>query len=240
MKHKISQLIFNRYQHSRATLPAYNKFADFEWIRMQSGLPWLQLAVNVPHETIFAEISNIKSLLVPHRDLYGEHKGWHSFCIHGKSYDSTREDAYYNDVRPHVWTQEGKELMPKTVDYFEKIWPRGVFTRLRIMLLEPGGYITVHSDATHPCLDAINIAITQPNNCDFLMERHGIIPFQLGSAFWLDISNRHVVFNNSNYPRWHIIVHQTFDHVKFHKMVVNSYKELYNSKYNEDSHYRNT
>jgi hypothetical protein len=239
MKHQISQLIFKRFQNSRPTLPAYNESADFEWIRTQSGLPWLLLTVDVPYQCIFEEIINIQSLMVPHRDQYAEHKGWHSFCVHGKSHDATREDMNYNDSRPHVWTAEAKEFMPRTVDYFDKSWPHGVFSRLRVMLLEPGGYITVHSDSEKSCLSAINIAITQPNDCYFLMEQQGIVPFKSGRAFWLDLSNRHVVFNNSNQPRWHLIVHQTFDHLEFHKLVVNSYKQLYNNS-NEDSYYHNS
>jgi hypothetical protein len=201
-------------------------------------LPWLQLAVDVPYQTILEEIVNIQSLIVPHRDEYGEHQGWHSFCIHGKSYDATREDIHYNDNRPHAWTQEAQELMPKTVNYFDQCWPRGVFTRLRVMLLEPGGYITVHADSEKSRLTAINIAITHPKDCYFLMENQGIVPFEPGRAFWLDLSNQHVVFNNSNQPRWHLIVHQTFEHMDFHKLVVNSYKQLYNNS-NEDSHNHN-
>jgi hypothetical protein len=220
--------MFKHYCDQQPVLPDYNSSADFEWIRTQSGLSWLQLMIDIPHELILKEIGNIQSLLSTHRDTYNEHQGWKSFCIHGKSYEATREDEYYNDDRPYVWTAEAQTLMPNTVNYFSNHWPGSLFTRLRVMLLEPGGYITVHADSKISQLSAINIAITQPNDCHFLMEKHGIIPFTPGSAYWLDLSNRHTVFNNSDKPRWHIIVHQTFDNIGFQNLVAESYKILYN------------
>ena len=193
-----------------------------------SGLPWLHLDISVPYRTILSEIKNIESLLIDHRDDYGEHYGWKSFCIHGKSYDATREENYYNDNRPYVWTAEAQTGMPQTLDYFANTWPGSQFQRIRVMLLEPGGYISIHQDSNISKLTAINIAITQPDKCKFVMARHGVVPFEQGRAFWLDLSNQHIVINNSDQPRWHIIVHQSFDD-NFQNMVVNSYKKLYNN-----------
>ena len=167
-------------------------------------------------------------MLVDHRDNYGDHCGWKSFCIHGKSYDATREESYYNDDRPYVWTVEAQQGMPATVDYFANTWPGSQFNRVRVMLLEPGGYISLHQDSEISKLTAVNIAITQPNECQFVMAKHGPVPFAPGQALWLDISNQHTVINNSDQPRWHIIVHQSFDD-NFQNMVVNSYKKMYNN-----------
>ena len=230
MKHKISQLMFNKYRDCIPPLPDYNPTADCEWIRHESGLPWLQLDINVPHQEILKEIANVQSLLSLHRDEYGEHLGWYSFCMHGKSYDATREDNYYNDTRPHTWTSEAVNLMPNTVKYFSKEWPGSNFSRVRVMLLEPGGYISVHKDYGQSKLVPINIAITQPKDCSFLMERHGIVPFTPGSAFLLDVSNNHTVFNDDIHPRWHIIAHQSFEQIKTQNIVVSSYKTLYNKE----------
>lgn len=228
MKHKISQLMAKRYAGRQFQLPDYNPGADFKWIEQQSGLPWLRLDLSVPTDIILQEISNIEHLLCSHRDSeYNEHMGWKSFCIHGKSYDATREDEYYNNTQPHVWTIESQRWMPKTVEYFSKVWPGSKFFRVRVMLLEPGGYVAMHADSTVSQLTAINIAITQPDGCQFIMERQGTVPFLSGTAFWLDLSNRHTVFNNSLEPRWHIIVHQEFDK-NFQNIAVNSYKRLYN------------
>jgi hypothetical protein len=220
--------MFKKYANCKLQLPDYNPSADFEWIMNTSRLPWLQLDIAVPCQDILHEIKNIELLLVDHRDNYGEHQGWKSFCIHGKSYNATREESYYNDNRPYVWTSEAQQAMPTTVDYFANQWPGSQFKRIRVMLLEPGGYISIHQDSTISKLTAINIAITQPAECQFVMAKHGTVPFLPGQALWLDISNQHAVINNSDQPRWHIIVHQSFDN-SFQDMVVNSYKKLYNN-----------
>ena len=70
------------------------------------------------------------------------------------------------------------------------------------------------------------------------MANHGTVPFLPRQAFWLDLSNYHTVINNSDRPRWHVIVHQSFDN-NFQNMVVNSYKQLYNNS-NEDRYYHNS
>lgn len=173
-------------------------------------------------------------MMTSHRDDYADTVGWKSFCIHGKSFDATREDSFYNDDRTHLWTQEAQDLMPLTTAYFKQTWPATEYQRLRVMLLEPGGYIGVHKDSEIKQMNAVNIAITQPTHCEFVMEHHGPVPFRPGKAFWLDTSNRHTIFNHDSEARWHIIVHQKFN-IDFQNLVVKSYKAMYNNN-NENSH----
>lgn len=229
MKTQISRMIYYKFADRSPDWPAYNPSAGFDWIRHESKLPWLPLQIEIPYEIMMQEIPSIVPWIVEHREHYGEHTGWKSFCLHGKSHDATREDSYYNDDRPHIWTDLAKKLMPKTVEYFQRSWPAEQYRRLRIMLLEPGGGITVHSDSDISRLSPVNIALTQPDDCGFVMEKHGTVPFSPGQAIWLDVSNRHVVFNDSDQPRWHIIVHQDLEHIGFQNLVVKSYHRLYNS-----------
>lgn len=232
--------MFNKFREQVYQLPDYNPAADFDWIVHNSGLPWLLLDIDVPVQSIEKELANIRDLMVSHRAGYSEHQGWSSFCIHGKSFDATREDEYYNDQRPWIWTPEAVQLMPETVEYFRTKWPHNLFRRVRVMLLEPGGYVSIHRDYDKQCLSPINIAITQPQGCDFVMERHGTVPFYPGSAYMLDISNNHAVFNDSSDFRWHIIVHQSFDNIEFRNLVVKSYHNVYNciNENSNNSHQR--
>lgn len=195
----------------------------YENIINDYNLPWLKLKIEIPYHTIFNEIVKIKHLFVNHRDEDNENEGWMSFCIHGKSFDATREDEYYNDNRNHDWTKEAIENLPETVKFFQKLWPNKNFSRLRIMLLKPGGYISIHKDYNISKLSPINIAINQPNDCNFVMERYGIVPFTDGSSFMLDVSNNHTVFNNSKEDRYHIIVHHKTIDESFKNLVVQSY-----------------
>lgn len=232
MKHNISRLMLRRYQHQQYHPRNLANDPTFEWMRYKSGLPWLELSIDVPADQILNEIYNIQDMLVPHRDDYAEHQGWESFCIHGRGHDLTREDSQYPDAPDHHWTREAKDLMPQTVKFFQTSWPGQEYQRLRVMRLRPGGYISMHADQSAPGLAPINIAITQPDQCYFVMEKHGCVPFGPGKSFWLDVSNNHAVFNDSDQDRWHIIVHQSLNHPDFRDLVAKSYNLLYN-RYNE-------
>ena len=228
MKEKISRMMLNRYLHSEFVLPEYNPRADFQWIQSSSNLPWLELKINIPWQTILQEINSLPISLVSHRDSDNEHLGWKSGCLHGRSFSETREDENYDNLVKHDWTPEALKYLPNTVKYFRMHWPADQYRRLRIMLLEPNGYIGIHNDGHNKKLSAINIAISQPDECYFVMEKHGCVPFKPGTAFWLNVSNNHTVFNQSKDPRWHIIVHQNFDNKKMQDIALKSYHHLYN------------
>ena len=90
------------------------------------------------------------------------------------------------------------------------VWPAEFLNRVRFMLLEPGGYIEPHQDRgdKEKRLSVCNISLNNPQGCKFVFKDHGIVPFEdKGSAFLMDISNVHAVFNDSNEPRIHMIIH---------------------------------
>ena len=208
------------------TLPEYVPDNTFEGVAT-TGLAWLQLDIVVPTSEILAEIKNIEHLLVSHRTEYNKNVGWSSFCIHGKSYDSTKEDTHYNDSRQHTWTPEAISLMPKTVEFFKTSWPCDEYLRLRVMKLDAGAYIEVHSDGLPGRMGPVNIAITQPTECNFYIEGHGIVPFSPGTAMWLDVGHRHCVINDSNEDRYHIIVHHKKETKEFENLILRAYNKLY-------------
>lgn len=233
MRLEISKLVYRQFANKKFVPENLLPNFDFDWIQKQSNLPWLKLDLELPYFDIIKEVAQVEHLMVPHREAYGESQGWKSFCLHGKSFDATQGDEYYNDDRPLDWTKEAIELMPFTVNYFKTVWPANTYQRLRLMLLEPGGYIALHKDTDANILNPINIALTNPDQCNFVFEKFGAVPFSVGSAFWLNVGNLHTVFNLSDQPRWHIIVHQNTQSDNFQKLVVNSYKMLYN-KLNEN------
>lgn len=193
----------------------------YDWVVYEIGLPYLKLAIDVPVAIVLRELPNIRELLVPHL-AYGNTQGWSSFCLHGKAFDATREDSYYSDDRPYEWTPEAKERMPETVRYFRDVWPHSRYQRLRVMRLSPGGFIGVHRDSPTSHLGPINIAVTQPRNCRFLMEGCGCLPFTEGDSIFLNVSYRHAVFNDSGLDRYHIIIHQE-PNEEFKRLVLRSY-----------------
>jgi hypothetical protein len=75
------------------------------------------------------------------------------------------------------------------------------------MLLEPGGHIILHKDRDTKQLAEINVAITNPVDCEFRFKNYGPVPFVNGTAFMVDVSNEHFLFNYSDTPRLHMILH---------------------------------
>lgn len=163
-----------------------------------------KLALNVPIDAIYEEIHRIKKYLRPHRSDCGI--GWQSFCIHGQAYYRTKEDSYYPDFLGHSWTDEAIEHMPKTIKWLKSLGYKS-FKRVRVMCLLPKGFINLHKDQEHSKLGAVNVAINNPKDCKFYLQNHGILDFEPGTAYSLDLSNYHMVVNNSNVPRYHIIIH---------------------------------
>ena len=217
--------IFINGEKKRKYNQTYVPSNDYNWIVKNSNLGFLPLTKEIPYNDIFDEIKAIDHLLVLHREDEG--RGWYSFCIHGKSYDATRGDEYYNDDRPHVWTKEAVSFMPNTVKFFKDNWFGNEFFRIRIMKLVPGGMIAYHQDNELPgALGAINIAINNPEGTYFAMKNHGIVPFEPGLAIMLNIANPHAVINTSNLPRYHIIVHHKKITNDFEKMIVTSYNNF--------------
>jgi hypothetical protein len=166
--------------------------------------PCKRLDLNVPFKKINEEIRSIEQYLVPHRHESG--LGWKSFCIHGQSASRTKEPEFYKNFLGYKWTDEALENMPVTINWLKSLGYKN-FQRVRVMCLEPKGFINIHKDQEHSSLGPVNVAITNPKNCQFYLENHGILSFSPGRAYKLNLVNYHAVINNSNSPRYHIIIH---------------------------------
>ena len=164
----------------------------------------IKVNTNVPVKDVYNEIQNIKKYLVTHRSDSGI--GWRSFCIHGQKYSRTKEDSYYKDFLGHKWTPEAIEHMPLTIKWLKSLGYKN-FQRVRVMCLDPKSFINLHRDQTESKLGPVNVAINNPKDCKFYLQNHGVLEFDPGTAYQLDLVNYHTVVNNSNVPRYHIIIH---------------------------------
>lgn len=150
---------------------------------------------------------------VPHRSSDG--KGWKSCTLHGVASNVTTYNE--NDKSNYQWT-ELCELAPTMTQWLKEEFPNnGKYGRCRFMLLEPGGYIRKHTD-THQwkegmdlkndATSAINIAITQPENC-YLRSSKTLeeVPFKPREVYWFNNGPFHEAANFSKEPRIHFILH---------------------------------
>jgi hypothetical protein len=172
--------------------------------------PWLKLDLEVSALKMLREAEKLTNSFVVHRSSGG--RGWKSLCIHGlgaaKTQDATRYGFASETDANHDWTEIAEDC-PTAVSFLKQL-PAERLYRVRYMLLEPGGYILPHRDTTRSGLGPINVALNQPPGCLFKFEDAGVVPFDAGKAIMLDVSVRHAVFNVSDVPRYHIIVHGSF------------------------------
>ena len=163
-----------------------------------------KVELNVPVKDVHNEIHNMRNYLHTHRSDSGI--GWESFCIHGQAWNRTKEDSYYPDFWGYNWTPEAKKHMPKTITWLKSLGYKN-FQRVRVMCLLPKSFINLHKDKNHSDLGAVNVAINNPKACKFYLQNHGVLEFNPGTAYELNLVNYHTVVNNSNVPRYHIIIH---------------------------------
>jgi hypothetical protein len=178
------------------------------WI---SNWPWAPVFKDIDSTIVQSELDKLKYFFVPHRDKdkinsYG-HEGWDALTLHGLDYDKTENyDQYgHNDERAYRWT-EVCEYCPYIVNLI-KSFPYSSYSRVRIMRVAPGGYIMPHVDGPGRIFGPLNFALTNPQGCRFIFKDIGVVPFMPGRGFLLDIGREHIVVNESQEYRYHIIIH---------------------------------
>lgn len=179
-----------------------------EWIRQDSGLPWLELDLRVPTQEILREWRAVQHRATPWER--GDHwqgmetRGWKSLTLHGLSADS--HDRQPPGASLNRWTEVADQC-PRTRAFIEEHFQVSASSgAIRFLLLEPGGYIVPHNDQKEPGLRYTNIGIDVPEGTQFWMMGHGNIPYRSGSCFIWDHSITHWVVNDSDRPRLHITV----------------------------------
>lgn len=191
----------------------YPDHFDPKWLVTESEWPYFKLSLfdNQPWAEMYKEAEALNDHFHYHREDYG--KGWHSLTLHGLDEDTQSLEQYGNDRRNTLnkldWTWVADHC-PTTKKFLQDVWPAEYLNRVRFMLLEPGGYILPHQDrpSTEKRLSVCNISLNMPEGCDFYFDGYGRVPFEdNGSAFLMDISNKHTVINTSDKPRIHMIIH---------------------------------
>jgi len=181
------------------------KFNVFE-----SDWPFLQIDFEDDFKKMHQECIENDHLFVGHRQkdkhLSYSHEGWAALTLHGIRSDATEHYDQYGLTEPdYKWTDVCKNF-PTCVKFLKKLGYKN-YDRVRIMRLAPGGYIMPHSDGEGRIFGPLNIAINNPTGCNFYFQEWGKVSFKQGTGFFLDIGNIHAVYNNSDEPRYHFIVH---------------------------------
>lgn len=203
------------------SIPQSFSAVDFtKWIFEQDSMGWLKLDLEIDTDLWTAESAAADSYYVDHRSSENyagmKHLGWKSCCLHGIDIQKTEADELANRHLFH-WT-ELADKVPAITDFWKNKFPVEGYKRLRFMKLEPGGFIGIHNDLPTyspytslrdlKVLDnsvAVNVAITQPQGCDFVTENFGTVPWSRGDFYIINVTQNHCVVNDSNEPRIHMI-----------------------------------
>ena len=188
--------------------------SDWPWAPVDPFPNWNQRRVE-------EELQRVDSLFVPHRakdKIHSySHEGWSALTLHGISRDKTESHEQYNfkteEEANYHWIENIP--CPYIIDLIKTL-PFKSFSRVRIMKVAPGGYIMPHNDTPDGgdykrLFGPMNIALTQPYGCEFVMEGVGLLPFRPGKGFILDIGHRHCIANKSNKNRYHVIIHGEYN-----------------------------
>ncbi len=194
---------------------------------IENDVWYLPIDLEIP-EVLVEEAIRVyeEGFFVPHR--YGDGDGWYSCAIHGfvsedepdtsLAWRHTKNPSGHGLTEDNVkwgWS-EVAEVAPEMKRWLEE-FPHDRYRRCRYMLLESGGSIETHHDASDKRIaegrlrnisSAINLALYQPKECHFIRsDTREELPFENCTGFWFDNGVMHEVHNESDEGRFHFIIH---------------------------------
>lgn len=217
-------------------LPDLSVEEQAEWILQQKHIGWIKLDIKFNKDLWKQEMLEAEG----HYHDYGDGndtRAWASCCIHGLGIKKVFPAAKYGldeATTPHNYT-ELAEKVPSIANFWKNDFPHTRYSRIRFMKLGPGGYLGVHNDYDLPdqtsrldFIIPVNLAISHPDGCDWIVEDCGTVPWNDGDVFLIDVSKNHCVINQSNKPRIHMVAYIFLDGNKkdFSELLVRSYSKM--------------
>lgn len=214
--------LINFYNQNKGfTAPVYDSFSESN---NDHDCCYYPIKFDFDADLLLKECLSVDDLFFDHRSQdktgsYG-HRGWKSLTLHGIDKHKTEHFTKYGftslDEAKYHWT-DICDKVPNLAEFLKSL-PYNKFDRVRIMKLEAGGFIMPHSDNKYQrAFSPLNIAINNPEGCCFVFKDKGIVPFTPRLGMILDVGREHMVINQSNEARYHIIVHGHYSK-KFYKL----------------------
>jgi hypothetical protein len=201
-----------------------NTWKEFNEIDYHLDLvPYIDLKIDFNFSECLQEAISLSNLFVEHRSEHQSHKNapkWKSLGIKSLNGNFRLTDEYklsHSTQDSSYQLTEVAEKCPNTLKFLSELADLDQCERVRFMLLEPGARVKVHSDAKeHAVSAAVNIALNMPSGCEFIIDTNSDgsnhtytknVPFRAGSAMLINVAKYHYVVNDSDQPRFHIILH---------------------------------
>lgn len=176
-----------------------------------SDAKYLKLNISVPYDKMLEEAQALKQRFSDHRYDDKSHRGWKSLSLYGlaeNKHDSWQDYGYLSALdaaKDFKWTDAALEC-PTILQWLKDRFPCQRFGRVRLMLVEAGGWIGLHSDTKYSILENINIPLSNPRGCLWRWGDGDDLFMEPGGVYAMNISYEHSVINNSDQDRYHLIV----------------------------------
>ena len=191
-----------------------------------------------PYEEMYDEAKRLEPFFVNHRSYATNVEAntinkWQSLSLYGFSHAHTGIPEDYGFVESNKlekeymdWTDLSK-FCPATVKWLKEDWAYPYFSRVRFMILRSGGIIAPHSDQDNHELVPVNVCLNMPDDCYWLYEKFGRLPYKPGTISFKNISYQHAVWNRSDVDRIHLIIYGGRNDAKFRNLIVNGLEKAY-------------
>jgi len=195
-----------------------------------SEAKFLKLGIPVPYESMLKEAQALKHRFTAHRGSENTHKGWKSLSLYGLGenlHESWQDYGYSSAVEAaedFKWTPAAEEC-PTIMHFLHNTFPCKRYGRVRLMLVEAGGWIAMHSDTKHRILENINISLSNPEGCIWNWEDGESLFMEPGGAYAMNISYGHSIVNNSTEDRFHLIVARHDSTIEWKSLIESAAKE---------------
>lgn len=179
-----------------------------------STYPYVKFPVEFPHEIMLEEYNKVKHLLIEHQNRNSNvnpneicyANGWYGLTIHGLGPDKLEGNKAYGVDSTDSYRWFFEEELSSTISFIKSL-PYTNFMRIRYMIMKPRSYILPHTDYNHMWLSPLNLSITNPDGCRFAFAGYEDVPFKPGIGFLMNIGRQHMVYNDSDEERVHMIIH---------------------------------
>jgi hypothetical protein len=179
----------------------------------QSEGRYLKLDIPLPYNEMLAEAFALIDRFTPHRGEDYAHDGWESLTIHGLEWNKHENWSDYGykkgkDASKDMKWTEIADLCPVTTKWLKESFPCNRYGRVRFMLLRAGGKIDMHNDSPSGMrlIENINVALNNPIGCKWIWGDGEELIMEQGGVYAMNLSYDHMVVNESDQDRMHIII----------------------------------
>jgi hypothetical protein len=239
--------------YKKENIPTFDNEDELvNWVCKNSGWPYFPVVLpKAPWEEMYKEIVSIKEFFIEKESIVfpiknnpnlpdinkpylnqSLFKDWKNILIYsgkkpdrGINIDRIEYCGGFDDIAPYYeWDPEISHRCPEFTKYFKKPF----FSGVRLLWLDPHGYVGPHVDeiVDSGLSPAINIALSNPSGSEYRTKNKGYAPFKVGAGCMLNRSVPHSVWNKSDEIRIHVIVSYSNDKQLFNKLIVESLKEV--------------